>query len=237
MRSILITGGTRGIGAAISEKFSKNDRVVALFNKDVEAAKNFEEKFKVSTIKCDMSSLEDINNNIDKIFEMLNGRIDVFIHNAGIVRDATLKKMPIESWIDVINTNLNSCFYLCRHIAPKMMEQKSGSIIFISSVNARKGQFGQTNYCASKAGMIGFMKALALECAIHNVTVNAVAPGYIKTEMLNKVPENILNKILENIPLGRLGKCEEIANLVFEIAQNQYITGGTFDINGGLYLD
>lgn len=237
MRSILVTGGTRGIGAEISRRF-KSENVLALYHSNSEAAEKIEQEG-IKTIKCDVGSFEDIDEKWPQIERILQGKVDVFVHNAGITRDARLVKMMLKDWEDVRKTHLDSCFYFSKKIIPLMMEKKFGRMIFISSVNGQKGQFGQTNYSAAKAGMIGFAKSLALEVASHGITVNAIAPGYIDTEMLNAVPEKIMEQIIKTIPQNRLGKASEIGALVEFLASENasYITGSTYNINGGLFIN
>lgn len=234
MKSILVTGGTRGIGEAISKKFAKENKVLAIFNKGIEAANEISKHPNIEVLSIDISCSNSIKENLEKALEILGGKIDYLIHNAGITRDSRLIKMQENQWNEVINTNLNSCFHLSQAFLPYISE--NGSITFISSVNAEKGQFGQTNYTAAKAGLIGFAKSLSLETASKGIRVNSICPGYIETEMLKTVPEQILSKIKESIPLKRLGKADEVASLVHEVASNKYITGSTFDINGGLYI-
>lgn len=237
MSSILITGGTRGIGAAISKKFASEHNVVALYHSNHIAAKNLKSEYDIKILNCDVSSFESIESNWDQIFSLLENRIDLFVHNAGIVRDSTLKKMSITQWSEVIATNLNSCFFLSKLVVPVMLEQKSGKMIFVSSVNAQKGRFGQTNYSAAKAGVIGFAKSLALEVANYGITVNTIAPGYTETEMVASLSPEILEKIINEIPLKRLCHPEEVADLVEFIFKSQYSTGTTYNLNGGLFLD
>ena len=166
------------------------------------------------------------------------GPIDVLVNNAGITRDSTLRKMTLQQWNDVIATNLNSCFNLTRHIFPGMVERNFGRIVNISSINGRKGQFGQANYAAAKAGVIGFTKAVALEGAAKGVTCNAIAPGYIRTEMVEAIAAEVREMIIKQIPAGRLGEADEIARAVLFLAGDDasFVNGATIDVNGAQYL-
>lgn len=236
-KTVLITGGVRGIGEAIAKSFIDNGYTVI-----TTSYKKRTEEVRISgqivkNYAFDVGNFEEVQEGVENILKDFS-TIDVLIHNAGITRDASLLKMTKEMWKDVIQTNLFSCFNLTQSILPTMISNKYGRIIFLSSVNAFKGQFGQTNYCASKAGMIGFMKALSLEVIQKGITVNAIAPGYIDTEMVRAVPEKILEQIISTIPIKRLGQTEEVANTALFIASKEasYTTGQTFHINGGLYL-
>lgn len=236
-RLALITGGTRGIGAAISKEFlNKGYHVVATYSQNKEAALKFSQETGIATLQFDVSNEESCLNGIRHINQQY-GLIDVLVHNAGITADSTLQKMQSEQWHRVIQTNLNSCFYLTQAVLEGMAQQKFGRLIYLSSVNGLKGQRGQSNYAASKAALIGFAKSIALEMATKGITVNVVAPGYIDTEMVRAVPEAVLDKIVATIPMGRLGAADEIAYSVSFLADERasFITGATINVNGGMY--
>ncbi len=234
----VVTGGTRGIGKAISNALKSDGyKVVAVYHGNEEAAAKFREETDCETVKFDVADFDACQNAMDKI-ESEYGEVAVLVNNAGITRDGVLHKMPVENWNDVIQTNLTSCFNMCRAIILKMRERKYGRIINISSINGQKGQFGQVNYSAAKAGMIGFTKALALESAAKNVTVNTVCPGYIKTDMTSKIPQDVLDSIIRQIPEMRMGNPEEIAAIVSFLASEKaaFVTGATISANGGQYM-
>ncbi|HTK34635.1 MAG TPA: acetoacetyl-CoA reductase [Caulobacteraceae bacterium] len=237
-RVALVTGGTRGIGHAIVERL-RNDgfSVAAGYAGNEEAAKACAAELGVMIVKGNVGDFEDCGKAVRQVEAEL-GPIDVLVNNAGITRDAMLHKMTPQQWNEVIYVNLASVFNMCRHVIEGMRERGYGRIINISSINGQKGQMGQTNYSAAKAGVIGFTKALALETAAKGVTVNAVAPGYIDTEMVAAVPQAVLEKIVGAIPVGRLGKAEEIAACVAFLAREDasYITGTTITANGGQYF-
>ncbi len=237
-RVALVTGGTRGIGEAISKALKNAGYTVAAsYAGNDEAAKKFSEETGIATYKFNVADFEQCTENVQRI-ESDNGPVDVLVNNAGITRDSALHKMTWEKWDAVIQTDLSSCFNMCRAVIEGMRSRAFGRIINISSVNGESGQFGQTNYSAAKAGMIGFTKALARETAAKGITVNAIAPGYIATEMVRAVPEDILKKIIRNIPVGRLGEAEEIARCVMFLASDDagFITGSTINANGGQYM-
>lgn len=235
-RVALVTGGTRGIGQAVSIALKDAGYdVVASYGGNDEAANKFKSETGIAVYKFDVSDFDACANAI-KMIEGDVGPIDVLVNNAGITRDRPLHKMSKEEWDAVINTNLSGLFNTCRNVIDGMRARGFGRIINISSVNGQKGQFGQTNYAASKAGDLGFTRALALETASKGITVNAVAPGYIATEMVRAVPENVLKeKILPLIPVGRLGEPEEIARCVVFLASDEagFVTGSTLSANGG----
>ena len=237
-RVALVTGGTRGIGRAITERL-KNDgfAVAAGYAGNEEAAKACADELGVMIVKGNVGDFEDCAKAV-KLVEAELGPIDVLVNNAGITRDAMLHKMTPQQWNEVIYVNLASVFNMCRHVIEGMRERSYGRIINISSINGQKGQMGQANYSAAKAGVIGFTKALAAETASKGITVNAVAPGYIDTEMVAAVPQNVLEKIVGAIPVGRLGKAEEIAACVAFLAREDasFITGTTITANGGQYF-
>ena len=237
-RVAVVTGGTRGIGRAISETLkAKGYDVAANFGGNEEAAKKFEDETGISVFKWDVGSFEACEEGLAAVEAKL-GPVDVVVNNAGITRDSMLHKMSQEQWDDVIRVDLNSLFNMTRPIINGMRDRGFGRIISISSINGQKGQMGQANYSAAKAGLIGFTKALAQENARKGVTVNAVAPGYIDTEMVAAVPEKVLESIIVQIPVGRLGKASEIADCVAFLASDDcgFITGATITANGGQYL-
>lgn len=239
MTVAIVTGGTRGIGHAISIALrDAGYKVAATYAHNEEAAKKFESETGIKAYKFDVASFEECANGVHKVIKDL-GDITILVNNAGITRDAPLHKMTFEQWHEVINTNLNSCFNMCHAVIDKMRENSYGRIINISSVNGQMGQYGQTNYSAAKAGVIGFTKALARENAAKGITVNAVAPGYADTEMVRAVDAKVLEKIIAKVPVGRLGTPEEIAHAVVFLADKQagFITGETLSINGGLDMD
>src|SRR5579864_8600996 len=212
-RVALVTGGTRGIGAAIAKALkSAGYKVAANYGGNDEAAQKFNTETGIPVFKWDVSSFDACAEGIKKV-EAEVGPIEVLVNNAGITRDATLHRMKPEQWTQVINTNLGSLFNMCRNVIEGMRARKFGRIVNISSINGQKGQMGQTNYSAAKAGEMGFTKALAQESARSGITVNCVAPGYIDTEMVQAVPEKVLQGIIDQIPVGRLGRGDEIADV------------------------
>jgi len=235
-RVAVVTGGTRGIGAAISKALrAAGYTVAATYGGNDEAAQKFKAETGIAVYKWDVSSYDACAEGLKKVEADL-GPVDVLVNNAGITRDIMFHKMTPEQWGAVINTNLNSLFNMCRPVIEGMRTRKFGRIINISSINGQKGQMGQSNYSAAKAGEIGFTKALAQESAKANVTVNAICPGYINTEMVQAVPIAVLEKaVLPLIPVGRLGEPEEIARCVLFLASDDatYITGSTLSVNGG----
>lgn len=239
-KNAIVTGGTRGIGQAISKALKDAGyNVVANYAGNDEAAQKFTEETGIQTLKWDVADYEACTEGVKKAEEILGGSVDVLVNNAGITRDVPLHKMDYEKWDKVVRTNLHSCFNMSHAVLEGMREKKHGRIINISSLNAQVGQFGQTNYSASKAGMIGFTKALARETANKGITVNAIAPGFTDTEMVRAVREDILQGIIDTIPVGRLGSVEEIAHAVMFLVDDKasYITGTTIAVNGGLYMD
>jgi acetoacetyl-CoA reductase len=235
-RVAVVTGGTRGIGAAICKALkAAGYTVAAVYAGNDQAAQQFKSETGIPVYKWDVSSYDACAAGLKQIATDL-GPVDVLVNNAGITRDTAFHKMTPDQWGAVINTNLNSLFNMCRPVIEGMRERKFGRIINISSINGQKGQFGQTNYSAAKAGEIGFTKALAQENAKGGVTVNAICPGYINTEMVQAVPVAVLEKaILPYIPVGRLGEPEEIARCVVFLAADDsgFITGSTLSANGG----
>jgi acetoacetyl-CoA reductase len=238
-RVALVTGGTRGIGAAISKALkSAGYKVAASYAGNDEAAQKFKSETGIAVYKWDVSSYEACEAGIKQVEAEL-GPVEVLVNNAGITRDAMLHRMKPEQWKQVIDTNLGSLFNMSRPLIEGMRGRKFGRIINISSINGQKGQMGQTNYSAAKAGEIGFTKALAQEAARSGITVNAIAPGYINTEMVQAVPKDVLEKnILPQIPIGRLGEPEEIARCVVFLASDDagLITGSTISANGGQFF-
>src|SRR6516165_1024652 len=238
-RVALVTGGTRGIGAAIAKTLkAAGYKVAANYGGNDEAAHKFKAETGIPVYKWDVSSFEACAGGVKQVEADL-GPVDILVNNAGITRDAQLHRMTLEQWQAVINTNLGSLFNMTRQVIEGMRARKFGRIINISSINGQKGQFGQTNYSAAKAGDIGFTKALAREGARVGITVNAICPGYINTEMVQAVPKDVLEKnILPLIPTGRLGEPEEIARAVVFLASDDagFITGSTLSVNGGQYM-
>ncbi len=235
----LVTGGTRGIGEAISEKLHKDGFIViSNYSSNDEAAEKFSKKTGIEVLKWDVSDFESCKTGINQIYEK-HQKIDVLINNAGITRDAPLHKMSLENWKKVIDVNLNSIFNITSQIVNKMRENNFGRIVHISSVNGQKGQFGQTNYAATKSALIGFSKSLALEGAAKNITSNVICPGYINTEMVAAIREDILKSIIDTIPAKRLGDSQEIAEMVSYLVSDKanYINGASLSVNGGLWMD
>jgi acetoacetyl-CoA reductase len=238
-RVALVTGGTRGIGAAISKALkAAGYKVAANYGGNDEAAAKFKAETGIAVYKWDVSLFEACEAGIKQVEADL-GPVEILVNNAGITRDAMLHRMKPEQWKQVIDTNLGSLFNMCRPVIEGMRARKFGRIVNISSINGQKGQMGQTNYSAAKAGDIGFTKALAQESAKAGITVNAICPGYINTEMVQAVPKDVLEKnILPQIPIGRLGEADEIARcVVFLVGDDAgLITGSTISANGGQYF-
>ncbi len=237
-RVALVTGGTRGIGEAICTKLKlKGNTVIANYGGNDQAAEAFTERTGIPAIKFDVSSPEATRTAIEQL-EIDYGPIEILVNNAGITRDGTMHRMDFEQWDAVIQTNLSSCFNTCRAVIDKMREHGFGRIVNIGSVNGQAGQYGQVNYAAAKSGIHGFTKALALENAAKGITVNAVAPGYVDTDMVRAVPADVLEKIIATIPVARLGNPEDIARTVeFLVSDNAgFITGSTLSINGGQHM-
>ena len=238
-RVALVTGGTRGIGEAISKALKASGySVAASYAGNDEAAQAFKAETGIPVFKFDVADPKACEEAV-KTIEHEVGPIDVLVNNAGITRDGMFHRMTYEQWSAVIRTNLDSAFTMTRPLIDGMRARGFGRIVLISSINGQKGQMGQTNYSAAKAGVIGFAKALAQENANKGITVNVIAPGYIATEMVKAVPQDVLKtKILPHIPVGRLGEVEEIARAVLFLAGDEagFITGSTLSINGGQYL-
>lgn len=235
----IVTGGTRGIGAATAKALKeKGYLVVSLYGNDDEVASKFHHDTGIMIKKCDVSDFKQCQDSIASIEEQCSRNVSILVNNAGITRDGMLHKSSKQQWDEVMNTNLSSCFNMSFAVINKMRNNNFGRIINISSINGQAGQFGQTNYSAAKAGIIGFTKALALESAIKNITVNAIAPGYTKTDMTDRVDPLIMNSIIEKIPMRRLGMPDEIARGVVFLAADEasFITGQVIAINGGQYM-
>ncbi len=242
-RIALVTGATGGIGSALCKKLTDDGFRVIAHYRNREKAIEWNDRRKAEGYDLDME-VADVSNYeaVTEMFKRINdkiGTVDVVVNNAGITRDKPFHKMSIQEWTDVINADLNSVFNVTHHVWSSMRDQKYGRIINISSVNGQRGQFGQTNYSAAKAGMHGFTKSLAMEGAAKGITVNTVSPGYVNTEMVAAVPEKVMNDvILPLIPMGRLAEPEEIANIVAYLASDAagYVTGANFAINGGQHV-
>ena len=238
-RVALVTGGTRGIGAAIARALQAEGYKVAVNYLGNEAvATKFRKETGIPVFLWSVADYESCAAGVEKVVAELGGPIDVLVNNAGITRDGFMHKMTADQWKSVIDTNLGSCFHMSRNVIEGMRERGFGRIINISSINGVKGQIGQTNYSAAKAGIIGFTKALAQEGAAKGITVNAIAPGYIATDMVSAMAPEIVDKIKAGIPVGRLGLVEEIARAVVFLASDDagFITGATLNINGGQYM-
>jgi acetoacetyl-CoA reductase len=237
-RVAVVTGGTRGIGRAISIALKDSGyEVAANYGHDDAAAKQFSAEAGIPVYKFDVSDFSACLEGVKAIEEQL-GPVEVLVNNAGITRDTTIHRMSFEQWNAVIQTNLASCFNMSRTVIEGMRDRRFGRIVNIGSINGQAGQYGQVNYAAAKSGIHGFTKALAQEGASRGITVNAVAPGYVDTEMVRAVPKDVLEKIVARIPVGRLGKAEDIARTVlFLVADNaDFITGSTLSVNGGQHM-
>ena len=234
----IVTGGTRGIGAAISVALSEDGhKVAATYAGNDEAAEAFKTETGISVYRFDVADFDQCSQSVAKIETDL-GPINILVNNAGITRDGTLHRMNFEQWNAVLQTNLSSCYNMCRNVIDGMRERGFGRIVNIGSINGQAGQYGQVNYAAAKSGIHGFTKALALEGAAKGVKVNAIAPGYVDTDMVRAVPEKVLEKIIATIPVGRLGYASDIARAVqFLVADEAtFITGSTLSINGGQHM-
>ena len=239
-RIALVTGSTRGIGKQIALDFLKEGYFVIINGREdiidqLDVFNDYKDMFEY--YKFDITNRESVKYYIKEIANKY-GKIDILVNNAGITRDKTLLKLDYDMWDKVIDINLTGVFNLCKEVVPLMRENKFGRIINISSVVGLSGSFGQTNYTASKAGVIGFSKSLALELAKYGITVNSIAPGYIETEMTNKMPMEVIEKVKSKIPVGEFGKPEDVSNVVKFLAkeESRYITGETISVNGGIYL-
>ena len=237
-RVALVTGGTRGIGEAISvELRDAGCRVAANYGGNDERAQAFSERTGIPVYRFDVGDFAAVTDGVARIEADL-GPIDILVNNAGITRDGTLHRMDHGSWEDVIRTNLSSCFNCSRAVIEGMRGRKFGRIVNIGSINGQGGQYGQVNYAAAKSGIHGFTKALAQEGAAQGITVNAIAPGYVDTDMVRAVPERVLERIVERIPVGRLGTAHDIARGVLFLTSDEadFITGSTLSINGGQHM-
>ena len=234
----IVTGGSRGIGEAISVALcDAGHTVAATYAGNSEAAKRFEDRTGIRSYKFDVSDFEACQNAVERISADL-GPVGILVNNAGITRDGTMHRMSFDQWNAVLQTNLSSCFNMSRCVIDGMRERGFGRIVNIGSVNGQAGQYGQVNYAAAKSGIHGFTKALAQEGASKGVTVNAIAPGYIDTDMVRAVPEKVLEKIVATIPVGRLGHASEIAKGVLFLVDDElgFMTGSTLSINGGQHM-
>jgi acetoacetyl-CoA reductase len=237
-RVAIVTGGTRGIGEAISVALHEMGmKVAANYGGDDAKAKAFSDRTGIPSFKWDVSDFDAVHTGVAKVEADL-GPVDVIVNNAGITRDSTILKQSYEQWKQVIDTNLGGCFNMAKATFPGMRQRGWGRIVNIGSINGQAGQYGQVNYAAAKSGIHGFTKALAQEGAKFGVTVNAIAPGYIDTDMVAAVPEDVLEKIVAKIPVGRLGHASEIARgVAFLVAEEGgFVTGSTLSINGGQHM-
>ncbi|ABI61347.1 Acetoacetyl-CoA reductase [Granulibacter bethesdensis] len=237
-RVALVTGGTRGIGASISKALqAQGHRVFANYLHNDVAALDFAEETGIETIRFDVADYSACEAAIAEIGARA-GRVEILVNNAGITRDGTMARMTRDMWDSVLDTNLGACFNLCKLTFPGMREGGFGRIVNIGSINGQAGQYGQVNYAAAKSGIHGFTKALAQEGARYGITVNAIAPGYVDTEMVRAVPADVLEKIIARIPVGRLGRAEDVARGVCFLTDEtaDFITGSTLSINGGQHM-
>ena len=237
-RVAVVTGGTRGIGEAISTALKNAGyKVAAVYGGDDAKAQAFTKATGIAAYKIDVADFKQCQAGLAKIAADL-GPVDILVNNAGITRDGTMHRMTPEQWEAVIHTNLSSCFNMCRCVIDGMRERSFGRIVNIGSINGQAGQYGQVNYAAAKSGIHGFTKALAQEGAAKNITVNAIAPGYIDTDMVRAVPPQVLEKIVAKIPVGRLGQASEIARGVLFLVADEggFVTGSTLSINGGQHM-
>ena len=237
-RVAIVTGGTRGIGEAISLGLKEAGMTVAAtYAGNDERAREFTERTGIAAYKWDVADFDACQDGCARVAADL-GPVDVLVNNAGITRDGTIMKLTYQAWKEVIDTNLGGCFNMAKGVFPGMRERKWGRIVNIGSINGQAGQYGQVNYAAAKSGIHGFTKALAQEGAKFNVTVNAIAPGYIDTDMVAAVPSDVLEKIVAKIPVGRLGQATEIARAVTFLCCDSggFVTGSTLSINGGQHM-
>ena len=237
----IVTGGSRGIGSTIAiELAKKGANVVINYNSSKELAETVVNEIgqlggNAFMCKANVGDLAEVKYLVDETINQY-GKVDILVNNAGITRDRTFRKLTPEEWYEVINVNLNSIYHTTTAVIDKMLEQKFGRIINISSIIGQAGGFGQTNYSASKSGVIGFTKSLALETAKNGVTVNAICPGYIETAMSGDIPDQVLDQIISKIPMKRLGATTEVAEAVVFLANSSYITGQCINVNGGIYM-
>ncbi|MEW5704197.1 MAG: acetoacetyl-CoA reductase [Pseudomonadota bacterium] len=237
-RVALVTGGIRGIGAAIAKALQQAGHKVAVnYHRDEATAAKFKTETGIPAYKWDVGDFAACQAGLAEMTVDL-GPVEILVNNAGVTRDAVLHRMTVEEWNAVLRTNLTSCFNMCRCVIESMRERGFGRIINIGSINGQAGQYGQVNYAASKSGIHGFTKALAMESAAKGITVNTIAPGYVDTEMVRSVPEKVLEKIVSKIPVGRLGQAKEIARGVLFLASDEggFVTGSTISINGGQHM-
>ncbi len=240
-KTVLVTGSTRGIGKAIAVAFAQNQANVIITGRDRKSAellaKNIESEFGVKAFGINLDLSSDIEESFKEITQWSNSKIDILVNNAGITKDTLFIRMKQEDWDSVINTNLTGTFKITQSVVKLMIKQRFGRIINISSIIGFIGNVGQANYAATKAGLVGFTKSLAKELASRNITVNAVAPGFIETDMTSQLPTDIVENYLKQIPLGRFGKPEDVANVVLFLASDMasYITGETIHVNGGMF--
>ena len=237
-RVALVTGGTRGIGAATALALkAEGYAVAAVYGRDDKKAAEFNANTGIPVYKWDVSDFDACQNGVARVTGEL-GPVDILVNNAGITRDGTMHRMGHEQWREVIDTNIGSCFNMSRAVIVSMRKRKFGRIVNVGSINGQAGQYGQVNYAAAKSGIHGFTKALAQEGAAHGITVNAIAPGYIDTEMVAAVPDDILDKIVQRIPVKRLGRADEIARAITFLAADEagFITGSTLSVNGGQHM-
>ena len=231
-RVVLVTGGSRGIGLAIARRFAElGDHVAVTYNSSPPPEGLF-------GVKCDVTSTEEIDAAFTAIEEHFGSPVEILVSNAGITKDGTMHRMSFDQWNAVLQTNLSSCFNMSRLVIEGMRERSFGRIVNIGSVNGQAGQYGQVNYAAAKSGIHGFTKALAKESAAKGITVNAIAPGYVETDMVRAVPEKVLEKIIATIPVGRLGTADDIArSVMFLVSEDAgFICGSTLSINGGQHM-
>ena len=238
-RVAVVTGGTRGIGKSIAVDLKKAGcKVIASYHGNDDAALAFKKDTGIEVMRFDVADFEQCQHAVRRI-ESEIGAVEILVNNAGITRDGFMHKMGEESWDAVLDTNLKSCFNMCRAVIESMRAKGYGRIVNISSINGQVGQMGQTNYAAAKAGVFGFTKSLARECANKNITVNAVAPGYIGTDMVAAIAPDVLKAIVSKIPVGRLGEPKEIARAVCFLVADEagFITGETLSVNGGQHME